>query len=112
MQQANVLEKKEFKADAVNKVTYVKTDQIAQDTYYFNPGQVLAYHRHPEGDQVFFVHEGEGTYFEDAGGKEVSAALMAGVVVVAGKGVWHKIAAKTSLVVSQATRQPAGMEKR
>lgn len=112
MQQANVLEKKEFKADAVNKVTYVKTDQIAQDTYYFKPGQVLAYHRHPDGDQVFFVHEGEGTYFEDDGGKETSAALMAGVVVVAGKGVWHKIVAKTNLVVSQATKQPAGMEKR
>jgi len=113
MQQVNVLEKKEFKDDAVNKVTHLKTDQIVQDTYYFKPGQVLAYHRHPDGDQIFFVHEGEGTYFEDdGGGKEVSAALKAGEVVVAAKGVWHKIVAKTNLVVSQATRQPAGMEKR
>ncbi len=53
MQQADVLAKKEFKDDNVNKVTYLKTDAIAQDTYYFKPGQVLDYHRHPNGDQIF-----------------------------------------------------------
>lgn len=111
MQQADVAASKEFKADVVNKVTYVKTDQVAQDTYYFKPGQVLDYHRHPGGDQIFFVHEGEGTYFlED--GKEETLALTPGVVVLAPKNVWHKIVAKTELIVSQATVQPAGFEKR
>ena len=112
MQQALVAAKKElFKDDAVNKVTYINSDQLVQDTYYFKPGQVLDYHRHPNGDQVFFVHEGEGTYYLD-GGTEESTRLSPGVVVLAPKNVWHKIAAKTNLVVSQATAQPAGMEKR
>lgn len=111
MQKADVLEKKDFKADSVNKVTCVKTDGLAQDTYYFKAGQVLDYHRHPNGDQIFFVHEGTGTYYTDDG-KEESAPLKPGIVVLAPKGVWHKVVAKTELIVSQATVQPAGMEKR
>lgn len=111
MNSANVSQNKEFKEEGVNKVTYIKTDQIVADTYYFKPGQVLAYHRHPEGDQIFFVHEGKGTFCLDEG-KEECLALKPGVVVLAPKGVWHKITAATELVVSQSTRQPAGMEVR
>jgi len=111
MQKTNVLEKREFNDAAVNKVTFVKGEQLIQDTYYFKPGQVLDWHRHPDGDQIFFVHEGEGQYSTDDGTVE-EAALAPGVVVLAPKGIWHKITAKTSLVVSQATRIPAGMEKR
>jgi quercetin dioxygenase-like cupin family protein len=106
---ANVMEKKEFKNEAVNKVTHIKSEQIAADTYYFKPGQVLEYHRHPEGDQIFFVHEGEGTFCLD-NGKEECVSLKPGVTVLAPKGVWHKIVANKELVVSQATKQPAGME--
>ena len=111
MEQANVCATKEFKDDLVAKVTYIKTDQVSQDTYYFKPGQVLAYHRHPQGDQVFFVHEGTGTYYLDAGTEETTE-LKPGVVVLAPKNVWHKIVATTELVVSQATVQPAGLEQR
>ena len=70
MQQADVLAKKEFKDDNVNRVTYLRTDAIAQDTYYFKPGQMLDWHRHPNGDQVFFVQEGEGVCFIDDGKEE------------------------------------------
>ncbi|GMR04651.1 MAG: hypothetical protein BMS9Abin23_0553 [Thermodesulfobacteriota bacterium] len=111
MEQANVLETKSFKDDAVAKVSYIKTDALSQDTYYFKAGQVLDYHRHPTGDQVFFVHEGTGTYYIDAG-EEESTELKPGSVVLAPKNVWHKIVADTELVVSQATHQPAGMETR
>ncbi|MDO8723882.1 MAG: cupin domain-containing protein [Syntrophales bacterium] len=107
----NVVEKKEFKNEAVNKVTHIKSEQLTADTYYFKPGQVLDWHRHPEGDQIFFVHEGEGTFHVDAG-KEESVALKPGVAVLAPKGVWHKIVAGKELIVSQSTRQPAGMEAR
>lgn len=110
MQQANVA-KGEFKDDAVNKLTHIKTEQLVQDTYYFRPGQVLDYHRHPNGDQIFFVHEGEGTYYLD-NGQESTTELRPGVIVLAPKGEWHKIVAKGQLVVSQATAQPAGFEKR
>lgn len=111
MNSANVIQKKEFKEEGVNKATYIKTEQIIADTYYFKPNQVLAYHRHPDGDQIFFVHEGEGTFCLDDG-KEECLELWPGVTVLAPKGVWHKIIARTELVVSQATRQPAGMEVR
>lgn len=111
MEQANVVAKKEFRDDAVAKVTHLKTDQLGQDTYYFKPGQVLAYHRHPQGDQIFFVHEGEGTYYLDDGSEETTE-LKPGVVVLAPRNVWHKIVASTELIVSQATAQPAGMEPR
>lgn len=111
LQQANVADKKEFKDDAVNKLTFIKTEQMVQDTYYFKPGQVLDYHRHPGGDQIFFVHQGEGTYYLD-NGKEETIALKPGIVVLAPKNVWHKIVSRDELVVSQATAQPAGFEKR
>jgi len=111
MEEANVVEAGQFTDEKVNKITHIKTDALAQDTYYFKPGQVLAYHRHPGGDQIFFVHEGEGTYYLDAGSEE-STALKPGVVVLAPKGVWHKIVASSELVVSQATVQPAGLEQR
>ena len=111
MEEVNVVASKSFTDDQPNKVNYVKTDQLGQDTYYFKAGQVLEYHRHPEGDQIFFVQEGEGTYYLD-GGTEETTALKPGSVVLAPKNVWHKIVATTELVVSQATRQPAGMEVR
>ncbi len=111
MECADVLETKEFKDEGVNKVTFIKTDQIAHDTYYFKPSQVLAYHRHPEGDQIFFVHEGTGTFYLD-NGQEETVALKPGVSVLAPRNVWHKIAADGDLVISQATKQPAGMEAR
>ena len=41
MQQANVSASKEFKEEAVNKVTYLKTEQLVQDTYYFKPDRSL-----------------------------------------------------------------------
>lgn len=111
MEGANVTEKRQFTEGAVNKVTFVKTDAIAQDTYYFKPAQVLDWHRHPGGDQIFFAHEGKGKFYLD-GGKEESIELKPGSVVLAPKNVWHKIVAETELIVSQATVQPAGMEKR
>lgn len=111
MEHANVCETKAFKDNPVNKVTYLKTDSLTQDTYYFNADQVLEYHRHPTGDQIFFVHEGEGTFYLD-GGTEESLELKPGVTVLAPKGVWHKVVASTELVISQATVQPAGLEQR
>ncbi len=111
MEAANVVEKKALKDDVVSKITHIKTDGLAQDTYYFKAGQVLDWHRHPTGDQIFFVHEGTGTFYLDESGEE-SVALAAGCTVLAPMNVWHKIVADNELIVSQATTQPAGMEQR
>lgn len=111
MEAFNAVEKKSFNDEAVNKVSSIKTDAIGQDTYYFKAGQVLDWHRHPTGDQVFFVHEGTGTYYtQEEGGSEEEAQIAAGCVMFAPKNVWHKIVAGGELIVSQATVQPAGME--
>ena len=111
MDAANILEKKEYADELVKKVTYLKTDDLTADTYYFKVKQVLAYHRHPTGDQIFFVQEGKGTFYLDAG-EEETVELVAGCVVLAPKNVWHKIVDETEMVVSQATVQPAGVEQR
>jgi len=111
MEVVNVVEKKEFSDDLVKKVTHIKTDELSHDTYYFKPGQVLAYHKHPTGDQLFYVHEGTGTFYLD-GGSEEETKLEPGIVVLAPKNVWHKIVADGELIVSQATKQPAGLEQR
>ncbi len=113
MDYANVFDDVSFKDDPVNKKTCIKTEKLTADTYYFNPGQVLDYHRHPTGDQIFFVHEGEGVFYLDDGAEEKNI-LKSGVVVLAPKNVWHKIVntGNKALIVSQATKQPAGMEKR
>lgn len=111
MDSANVVEKKEYSDDLVKKVTYLKTDDLTADTYYFKAGQVLEYHRHPTGDQIFFVQEGTGTFYLD-GGEEETVGLCPGSVVLAPKNIWHKVVAETEMVVSQATVQPAGLEQR
>jgi quercetin dioxygenase-like cupin family protein len=111
MENVNVIEKKVLKDDVVSKVSHIKTDLVGQDTYYFKAAQVLDWHRHPEGDQLFFVHEGKGTFYIDDGTEE-TVEIGPGSVVLAPKNVWHKIVAEDELVVSQATTQPAGMEVR
>jgi len=113
MEYADAIGGCEFTDEDVNKVNYVKTEQLGTDTYYFKPGQVLAYHRHPEGDQVFFVQEGEGEFYLDAGTEE-KVAIKPGSIVLAPRNVWHKVVntGSSRLIVSQATRNPAGMEKR
>ena len=73
MEEVNVVAAKSFDDGQPKKVNYIKTDQLGQDTYYFSAGQVLEYHRHPEGDQIFFVQEGEGTFHLDGGTEETTA---------------------------------------
>lgn len=106
---ANVLEKREFKAEDNNKVTYIKTEELAADAYFFKAGQVLKFHRHPS-DQIFFVNEGEGEFILEAEGKEQKITLKPGVMVLAPKGVFHKVVAIKDLIVSQATKLPTGLE--
>jgi len=102
----------EWKEDSVPKVTLVKTDKLSLDVYYFNPGQRLGYHRHPEGDQIFTVIEGEGTfYLKDK--EEETIQVKPGSVFLAPLNVWHDLhnTGSGKLVAQQVTKQPAGMEK-
>ncbi len=102
----------EWKDDAVPKVTLVKTDALTLDVYYMKPGQRLGFHRHPTGDQIFTVIEGEATFYikEDS---EESIAVKAGSTFLAPMNVWHDLhnTGSGNLVAQQVTKQPAGMEK-
>ena len=112
MEHTDVLANKKFdEKDAVTVVT-IKTNQMTQATYYLLPGQTLPWHRHPDGDQIFFTHEGAGVCSIDSGNGEESVRLAPGVIALAPKGVGHRIEATERLIVSAATAQPAGFEKR
>ncbi|MDP3058319.1 MAG: cupin domain-containing protein, partial [bacterium] len=79
----------------------------------FATGQTLAYHRHPEADQVFFVLSGEGQFSTDDG-VETVFKVHAGSIIIAPKNVWHKLVAISSdpLVACQVTRLPVTIEAR
>lgn len=114
MEFKKISENVKFTDEAVAKVTLVATEQIALDVYYFKPAQILGYHRHPEGDQIFTVISGTGTFFLETDGVEEKVAVEAGDVFFAPKNVWHNLVdgGKGDLVAQQVTKQPAGMEKR
>ncbi len=110
----NVLDGAEFRDTVVRKVPNLKTEQMGVDTYYFRPGQVLDYHRHPGSDQIFFVIQGEGTFYLDDGSSEASIEVKAGSIVLAPAGVWHKLVNTGSgdLIAAQSTQMPATTENR
>jgi len=110
MEYADIIKECKTNEKAVNKQTQVKTEQLAFDTYYFKPSQVLEYHKHPNGDQIFVVLQGEGEFYLDDGEEEIKK-IAKGSVFLAPKDVWHKIVntGNEILIASQSTNQPAGM---
>jgi len=107
---ANIFDSLETAAEATKKIPHIKTGELTFDTYYFLPGQILDYHKHPTGDQIFITIQGTGEFHLD-NGPETVFKLKPGEIVLAPKNVWHKIVntGKNILIVSQATKQPAGM---
>lgn len=104
VRKGNVLDEAAYRDNAVNKVTNLKTEQIGVDTYYFRPGQVLDYHKHPGSDQVFFIIAGEGTFYLDDG-VETQIEVRPGSIVLAPADVLHKLVntGEGNLVATQAT---------
>jgi quercetin dioxygenase-like cupin family protein len=107
----SVLQNLALNDDAVNKVNNFTGADLTVDTYYFNPGQILAYHRHPNGDQSFFIIKGEGKFYLDNGSESV-VNVTDGSIVYVPKGVWHKLenAGNDIMVACQSTAAGAGME--
>lgn len=113
IQNGDINASKQLQDDAVAKVNIIKTDALTMDVYYFKADQQLGYHRHPTGDQIFTVLEGEGTFYLD-GGSEETLEVKVGSTFLAPANVWHdlKDGGKGALVAQQVTQQPSGMEKR
>lgn len=109
----NILASPAFTSGAVNKVANVAGNDITADTYYFEPGQVLAYHRHPKGEQIFFILQGHGQFYLDDGSEKVIEATE-GTVILVPTGVWHKLvnSQESRMIAAQATKAGAGMEAR
>lgn len=97
---ANVFQDRTFTGTNVAKVQNVRGSHLAVETYYFKPDQSLAYHRHPESEQVFIIFEGDGVFYLDSstsGGNsleqvgETAIAVKPGSIVLAPAGVWHRL---------------------
>lgn len=103
----NVLEKLQMQEGAVAKIVNIKTEQLGADTYYFAPGQVLAYHKHPESDQIFFILSGTGKFYLDPGEEKVFD-VVPGMIILAPRDVWHQLinTGDVPLVASQVTKLP------
>lgn len=106
-----IFDQPQFNDNAVTKVNNFTGADLTVDTYYFKAGQVLAYHQHPEGDQVFFILRGEGKFFLD-NGSESEINVQDGSIVYVPKGVWHKLVANTEMYACQSTKAGAGMKGR
>lgn len=106
----NIFEEMGTAVEAPKRVNHLKTPEISLDTYYLLPGQVLDYHKHPTGDQIFMVNQGTGDLYIDDGAEKV-VRLSPGTAVLTLKDMWHKIvnSGKNILIVSQTTKQPSGI---
>ena len=103
----------QYNEAAVNKVNNFNGEDLVTDTYYFKVGQILEYHRHPEGDQVFFVLQGTGNFYLDNGTEEL-VEVAPGSIIYVPAGVWHRLdnTGDNEMIACQVTKAKAGMEKR
>lgn len=98
----------------VPKVSVFAGNDITSESYYFKPSQVLKYHRHPQGEQIFFIIEGEGQFKLDDGNEEVVMDVKPGSAIFVPTGVWHELvnSDKGQMVAVQVTKFGAGVEQR
>lgn len=108
----SIFENPQYKSDAVNKVNVFTGSDLTTDTYYFMPHQILEYHMHPDGDQVFIFLQGKGKFFLDNGTESVINVAQGSSVYVP-SGVWHKIEnSDNEMVAVQVTKAGAGFSAR
>ena len=62
--------------------------------------------RHPAGDEIVMVLEGETTIFFLSDGDEAAAPLHSGELVVVPQGTWHRFETPTGVKLLSVTPQP------
>lgn len=100
--------------EALVKKSHFSGEQISTDTYYFSPGQKLAYHKHPESDQIFFIIKGSGQFYLDDEESEQVIDVEEGHTILAPANIWHQLinTGKDKLIASQVTKLPSAMVAR
>jgi quercetin dioxygenase-like cupin family protein len=73
--------------DEPPRVVIAESTDAAVVCWQVEPGQRIALHRHPSGQDTWIVLSGAGLYFTDAAG--TARPLAPGVVAIAPTGAWH-----------------------
>ena len=82
-----VLARKTFSSEKMQKVNLFETNNLFCDIYCLRPGQAQKSHTHPGADKVYYVLEGGGTF--QVGDEQ--RVLHAGMIVLAPSGVEHGV---------------------
>ncbi|MBS5884426.1 MAG: cupin domain-containing protein [Clostridium sp.] len=92
----------------VPKIPVFSGNDLISEVYFFEPGQVLKTHRHPNGEQIFIFLKGEGKI--KVGENEFDVSIGSTVFIHAGE--WHEITNgnKQKMTVAQVTKVNAGVE--
>jgi quercetin dioxygenase-like cupin family protein len=62
VQTVNVNDIKAFDAKEMVKKIPIVSDKIVFLSFFFKPGQLLSYHKHPGADEFFYIVEGDGQF--------------------------------------------------
>lgn len=94
--------------EVVPKIPVFAGSDITSEVYYFKPNQILKKHRHPSGEQIFFILKGEGRILVG----ENSFDIQPGSSIFVPSGQWHEIINGTvsDMVAVQVTKVGAGFE--
>lgn len=98
----------QYNDNVVPKIPVFTGNDITCEVYYFKPGQELATHKHPNGEQVFFFLKGCGTMSVEDKAHDVHT----GCTVFVESNKWHGIknGNNEEMVAVQVTKVNAGAE--
>lgn len=89
----NILDLISTSNESTKKITHFKTNDLTLETYYFLPGQIVDYHKHPNGNQILIVLQGKGVFYtnNDDNTNEKATNIKEGDYILVVQNVWHKI---------------------
>jgi mannose-6-phosphate isomerase-like protein (cupin superfamily) len=62
IQAVNINDIREFDSKSILKKVPFENDKIVFNTYFLEPRQLLAFHKHPSTDELFYIVEGYGQF--------------------------------------------------
>lgn len=76
MDAKHVFDHKAFHAQKMQKVNLFETPRMFCDLYCFEPGQEQKTHTHSGSDKIYYVLEGQGTFYIGGESQELQAHSM------------------------------------